>query len=148
MHCHDSNCVRYGRQKLPGVLVLVIAMAFGCGRPANGRLEISGNVNLDGSPLDQGVITFTDIERRLPSSGAMIIQGQFHIPDGKGLQPGTYKVAIDSADESTEGGTAGPYSMVIPRSKIPSRYNSDTVLTANVTLDGDNSFIFDLSTKR
>jgi hypothetical protein len=143
----DTSRARYWRQSVSGIAVFAVFLATGCGGPANGRLEISGNVTLDGVPLDQGVITFTDAERKLPSSGAMIAAGEFHIPGGKGLQPGEYKVSIDSADESNAGGSVGPYSMVIPRSKIPPRYNTETVLTANVTLDGDNVFVFDLTSK-
>jgi hypothetical protein len=98
--------------------------------------------------LDQGVITFASIEEKRPSSGAMILDGEFHIPDGKGLLPGEYRVAIDSADEGGKTSTPGTYTMVIPLSKIPPKYNTDTTLTARVTLDGENHFVFDLSTRQ
>lgn len=129
------------------MVVLGTLWISGCGGPANGRLGISGRVDLDGVPLDQGVITFADVDGRLPSSGAMIAAGEFSIPDGKGLRPGNYKVAVDSADEDSVGGTAGPYTMVIPKSKIPPRYNTETNLTAEVLADGDNYFIFELTSK-
>jgi hypothetical protein len=129
------------------VVILGLLLAAGCGKPSNGRLAISGNVTLDGAPLDQGVITFTHVDRKLPSSGGMIINGEYQIPDGKGLLPGTYNVTIDSADENNEGGNAGPYTMVIPRSKIPAQYNTETILKADVTSDGDNFFVFELSTR-
>jgi hypothetical protein len=130
-------------------LSLGLILTSGCGGPANGRLGISGTVILDGKPLDQGVITFASDDPESPSSGAMVLEGEFQIPDGKGLRPGEYKVAIDAADEGGATGTPGAdYTMVIPLSKIPPKYNTETTLKAQVISDGDNDFVFDLSTKQ
>jgi len=50
------------------------------------------------------------------------------MPAEKGLLPGKYLVAIDSADP--HGPTAHPdqYTMEIPMSKIPAKYNLETTL--------------------
>ena len=74
-----------------------ILAAGGCSRSSNGRLEISGKVTLDGAPLDQGLISFNAAQGKLPSAGAVIVGGAYHMPAEKGLLPGEYKVAIDSA---------------------------------------------------
>jgi hypothetical protein len=126
---------------IAGVLLLA---ASGCGRSQTGRMEVSGEVSLDGVALDQGVISFRDGAGELPSSEASIIAGVYRIPREKGLMPGLYKVAIDSADPS--GATASPteYSMSIPVSRIPLKYNGESVLTAEVTKGGDNRFDFAL----
>jgi len=145
-----SSTVSY-RCLLFGVLSTALALGValtGCGKPANGRLEVSGTVTLDGEPLDQGSITFKNADPKLPSSGALILNGSFHIPDGKGLLPGEYKVAVDAPDEGGETGTPGGYTMVIPLSRIPEKYNAKTTLTAQVKPEGENRFVFDLSTRQ
>lgn len=138
---------RFSLQCISSVVLFGIALTSGCGGPANGRLGISGKVILDGTPLDQGIIEFNDVAGELPSAGASIIDGEFRIPDGKGLLPGQYAVAIDSADSDGPTGRAGPYAMAIPISRIPPRYNAETTLAAEVTATGVNEFTFDLSTK-
>ena len=128
------------------VVVLNIGAACivpGCG-PSNGRLEIRGNVTLNGQPLDQGIISFNDASQKLPSAEATIDAGAFRMPAGKGLLPGKYLVAIDSADP--KGPTARPdqYTMEIPMSRIPQKYNVDTVLSAEVDSTKNNEFVFEL----
>jgi hypothetical protein len=70
------------------------------------------------------------------------------LPAVKGLQPGSYKVAIDSADPTGQTATPTQYSMAIPVSRIPLKYNGETTLTADVTADGDNEFDFQLESAR
>jgi hypothetical protein len=103
----------------------MVCLCGGCNDRSNGRLEVSGSVTLDKSPLDQGVITFYDPAGNHPSSGAAIVDGKYHLPAGKGLLPGDYKVAIDSADASGE--TASP-------------------VQYRVSSTGANQFDFDLTT--
>jgi hypothetical protein len=118
----------------------------GCNDSSNGRLEVAGSVTLNNVPLDQGVITFYDPAGNHPSSGAAIVDGKYLLPAGKGLLPGDYKVAIDSADATGETASPVQYSMRIPVSRIPSKYNGETLLSAEVTSAGANQFDFDLTT--
>jgi len=124
--------------------VLLLGGLSGCGDAGPSRMEISGMVTLDGEPLDQGSIDFRDTAGELPSSGAMISAGAYHIPHEKGLLPGRYQVSIDSA--ATDGQTASPteYSMSIPVSRIPLKYNGKSELTAEVSETGANCFDFAL----
>jgi hypothetical protein len=124
----------------------IVCLCGGCNEPSNGRLEVAGSVTLNKVPLDQGVITFYDPAGNRPSSGAAIVDGKYHLPAGKGLLPGDYKVAIDSADATGETASPVQYSMSIPISRIPAKYNGETVLSAKVTSTGANQFDFDLST--
>jgi hypothetical protein len=123
--------------------LFAICASCGCGS-SNGRLEISGTVKLDGQPLDQGIISFNDAEGKKPSVEAAIQDGAFVVPAEKGPLPGKYRVAIDSADAN--GPTARPdqYTMEIPMSRIPPRYNLETTLTVNVEDRSSNEFVFDL----
>jgi hypothetical protein len=124
----------------------MVCLAGGCNDPSNGRLEVAGSVTLNRVPLDRGVITFYDPAGNHPSSGAAIVDGKYHLPAGKGLLPGDYKVAIDSADASGETASPVQYSMRIPVSRIPAKYNGETMLSAEVTSTGANQFDFDLTT--
>lgn len=123
---------------------LLLAGISGCGGSQRERMEVSGKVTLDGVPLDQGLISFRDAAGELPTSEVSIVAGDYHIPSEKGLMPGLYRVAIDSADPN--GATASPtqYSMSIPVSRIPLKYNGESVLKAKVTEAGDNRFDFAL----
>ena len=128
------------------VAAAIVCLCVGCNDPSNGRLEVAGSVTLDKVPLDQGVITFYDPAGNHPSSGAAIVDGKYHLPAGKGLLPGDYKVAIDSADATGETASPVQYSMRIPVSRIPAKYNGETLLSVEVTSTGANQFDFDLTT--
>jgi hypothetical protein len=123
---------------------LVTALFLGCNQSSNGRVEVSGTVTLDDNFLDSGVITFYSPQEKLPSAGAAILAGKYVIPAVRGLLPGKYSVAIDSADPS--GATARPdhQAMEIPVSRIPLRYNGETALLAEVAGARTNRFDFSL----
>lgn len=137
---------------LPALLMAggLIAVA-GCG-PANNRLPISGEVTLDGAPLDSGSIHFTSKgSEKLVTSGAMIENGEFNIPQEKGLPPGTYFVEISSPDASAplvvyQGGPGQPRLPPTAPERIPADYNANR--TIEVTEDGDNNFRFDIDRRR
>jgi hypothetical protein len=144
-----DTAAQFRRPLLRARMCLVLSLAAflaagGCSRASNGRLEISGKVTLDGAPLDQGLISFNPAKEKLPSAGAAIVAGAYHMPAEKGLLPGAYKVAIDSADPSGATATAAQYTMRIPVSRIPVKYNGETTLTAQVTDSGPNQFDFDI----
>jgi hypothetical protein len=109
---------------------------------------VSGKVTLDGSPLNTGIITFYPKERGLPSAGAPVSAGKYVLPDGRGLMPGEYVVAIDAPDDSGATGTVNGVGMAIPVSRIPPQYNAATTLSATVAASGSNEFDFDLLTGR
>ncbi|MCI0748816.1 MAG: hypothetical protein L0Y58_25700 [Verrucomicrobia subdivision 3 bacterium] len=135
------------RAALPAVAMLM-AMIAGCG-PTSDRLPISGRITLDGEPLDSGSIRFTSLEgQELLASGALIQNGQYQIPQEKGLRPGTYRVEMSSPDTKAPPVIvrAAPGDMGIPAApeRIPPAYNADSQQTVEVTTDGDNRFDFDI----
>jgi hypothetical protein len=133
--------------------ILGVVMFVGCG-PRSDRLEVTGNVKLDGAALDQGSIRFTSTgTEKLIASGATIASGEFILPQEKGLPPGTYLVDISSPD--TTGPLvvhkSAPGEPTLPptaRERIPAEYNSESKQTIDVTLDGDNYFEFDIHSRR
>jgi hypothetical protein len=135
--------------------VLALACLTGCssgdGLP---REAVSGKVTLDGKPLASGSIRFSpvgggDAKNPALSGGATIMDGAYDIPRESGLTPNKYSVAITSA----EGGAAaaaneppGP-AQKPAKEAIPEKYNKASVLDAEVTPGGANTFNFDLSSK-
>lgn len=135
--------------------MLVALVAFssvifvGC-QPRSDRLAVSGEVTLDGAPLDAGSIRFTSTgTEQLFASGAMILNGEFHIPREKGLPPGTYRVEISSPDTTAppvvyKGVPGEPMLPPTSPERIPPEYNSKSRHTIELAADGDNDFKFDI----
>lgn len=77
------------------ILLSVVAIA-GCsdGRPT--RINVSGQVLIDGQPLTQGIVQFVPIGAR-PSAGNLDTEGRFTLTcydGGDGIVPGTHQVMI------------------------------------------------------
>lgn len=125
----------------------------GCG-PRSDRLEVTGNVTLDGVPLDSGSIRFTSVgTEKLVASGTTIKNGEFRVPQEKGLLPGTYLVEISSPDTSAPlvSHPTAPGEPALPPTapeRIPEQYNSKSKQTVEVTTDGENHFEFPINTRQ
>ncbi len=135
-----------------GVLTVGLVLVAGCG-PRSDRLAVSGNVTLDGAPLDAGSIRFTSTSlEKLVASGATIAKGEYAVPQEKGLLPGTYLVEISSPDASGElvVHPSAPGEPTLPptaRERIPAEYNSNSKQSVEVTADGENHFDFNIQTR-
>ncbi len=119
------------------ICVCVTTFFLGCGGTSTGgRLPISGEVLLDGQPLDEGMIHFepsVELKVRL-DSGATISKGRYQLAAEHGLPPGKYIVSISSrtketrtADEIMKG--AEPTTV---KERIAAKYNSESSLVAEV----------------
>lgn len=133
------------------MLTLAVLLSVGCG-PRTGRLAVSGNVSLDGAPLDRGSILFTSVGgEKLVSSGAMIQDGVYNIRQEKGLLAGTYHVELNSPDTTAtpamDRGTPDGRGIPVVPDRIPAEYNLNSNKTVEVTADGDNEFDFDVVSK-
>jgi hypothetical protein len=136
--------------RLLGALFAISLTVFvGC-RSRSDRLAVSGDVTLNGAPLDQGSIRLTSTGAgKLFASGAMIQNGMFHVPQEKGLPPGTYRVEISSPDTAAplvvyKGAPGEPPLPPTAPERIPPEYNSNSKQTIEVQIDGDNHFAFDI----
>jgi hypothetical protein len=134
---------------LPAVELIALA---GCGADS-GRLAVSGKVEFDGVPLDQGSIRLTSSGTgTLFASGAMIHNGEFYIPKEKGLPPGSYLVEISAPDPSAplvvyRGAPGEPTLPPTAPERIPAEYNVNSKQTVNVTTDGDNHFVIEIASR-
>ncbi len=141
--------------------VLLLLVLTGCGgtkdpwkdkRPKT--TAVSGRVTYKGNPLDEAVITFHADSGNVTSYGRTDQKGQFKLttfePDD-GATIGSHKVAIQKFEnlplpEDPEAAPrAGPKAE--PKSLIPERYGNvkSSTLTAAVSEDGENEFVFELN---
>lgn len=75
--------------------LLCLVVCIGCG--GSGRYPVSGSVALDGKPVAEGAISFRpDPGTRGNTAGATVVNGEYSIPAGNGLKPGTYDVSIET----------------------------------------------------
>lgn len=139
-----------------GLLMMSMVLAIaGCGRDATDRLAVSGNVTLDGKPVDGGNIQIDPTDANQTSaSGALIQAGDYTIPRQTGLAPGKYRVRIYWAEKANADvvpsimGVPGPNANVAPlKELIPAKYNTESELTIEVRPNGDNKFDFALTTE-
>jgi len=134
---------------LVALAVCLLAGVSGCGGDAIDRLAISGEVTLDGGPLDDASITLVPVGPG-PSAGAEISEGRFAIERSAGPSPGTYRVEIRAyrgtgqqiPDDDNPGQMTEATEQI-----IPGRYNRDTELEVEVTVDGENHFQFALESE-
>jgi hypothetical protein len=137
---------------IAATLATALITLSGCG-PRSDRLEISGQVTFNNAPLDSGSIRFTTLQgEKIFASGAMITNGGYHIPQEKGLPPGTYRVEINAPDVSAPLVTypSAPGEPAAPPTapeRIPPEYNTNSKHSIEVTADGENHFVFDISSK-
>jgi hypothetical protein len=150
---HGSLALATARASIWALLFVLSATAVsGCG-PKSDRLEVSGAVTLNGAPLDAGSIRFSSLEsEKKYSSGAMIQNGQYLVPQSHGLPPGKYHVEINAPDPKAppimvSAKPGGPAIPVAPN-RIPPEYNRDSKQTIDVTQDGENHFEFTIVGKR
>jgi hypothetical protein len=131
----------------------LIVTAVGCG-PRNNRLPISGQVTLNGTPLDKGAIRFSSVGgEKHYATGGLIKDGEYKIPQEKGVPPGTYHVEINSPDtkappvvvRAAPGEPLGPPSAP---DRIPTEYNTESKKTVDVTSDKKNEFDFNIAAAR
>jgi hypothetical protein len=104
---------------------------------------VSGTVTWKGEPLPEGDIVFIDRERSEVQDHGKIVNGQIQAQ----VKPGKKRVLILASKES---GKFDPNMGAAPRVQyIPTQYNDPyrSILEADVTPNGANSFTFDLKEK-
>jgi hypothetical protein len=149
-----DNCSRIRRQwrrvpwRVETASTLLIGLVVGCG-PADGlnRQAMSGTVTVDGQPLISGATLFEpETEQSGTAVGSTIRRGSFLITRDKGAVPGTYRVRVYASSGRQAPPTAWQTELT-PRpmiERLPTRYNAQSKLRAEVVAGRGNRYVFDL----
>ncbi|AMV39918.1 hypothetical protein [Planctomyces sp. SH-PL62] len=125
-----------------------VVAASGCSAPDPlGRVAVTGEVFLDGEPLDSGAIMLEPGPVG-PSTavGSTIRAGGFSIPLSEGPVPGLYRVRIYASSRVQAPAPPGtsdrkPRAMV---ERIPEDYNAKSTRTVEIRSDGRNHLRFEI----
>jgi hypothetical protein len=129
---------------LGALLVLGAFALVGCGGPTT--VTISGKVTFDGQPVEQGLISFQDVEGKVGPAENAITNGEYKVTD---MPRGMKKVVITGSRKIGErpAYAGDPNSPMIPitESYIPAKFNDKTTLTYDAQKTGTQNF--DLKSK-
>jgi hypothetical protein len=129
------------------MIICLTGAIAGC-QPRTNRLPVSGDITLDGQPLDGATIRFASIDGVKSANGALVQGGRFHIAKEKGLLPGTYHVEINAPDNNAPqilvGAGPGQPGIRTAPERVPAEYNIKSKQTIEVKTGGDNNFTFDI----
>lgn len=144
----DAPQPRRGQFRLRSLLlafvpVAVIALMVGRYLRLPKRIPVSGIITQRGQPLYSVQVSFVPVDRNGHAAYATTDpRGKFTLEDGVsscfGAMPGNYIVTVSTSKKKWP-----------KRPHIPDRYTDDATspLTAEVTVDGPNSFAFDLASQ-
>ena len=102
--------------------------------------KVSGTVTFDGQPVSEGAIIFRPTNPDSRPEGGPIRTGKFSVR----IRPGSYKVEIVASRPIPDSDTGMG---LRHEGYIPSKYNSQTTLSAEVKAAGPNEFVFDLKSE-
>ena len=127
-------------------ILLTVPFITGCGKPAASTVE--GTVSLDGTPIENGSISFVPTSADGKKGGTLIKDGKYSVPADLELPPGNYKVEISSRqnigkpfiDNDTGEKTYNT------KEALPERFNINSTLTADLEA-GPNQKDFPLQLK-
>ncbi len=136
MIAYRSQIVRLG-----GILMLLIcASLVGCGGAPDGMVEVSGAVTWNGQPLETGFVTFVPDRSKSPQAGK-IENGRFQF----NVYPGQNVVRILSEKKGAFNKGMNQY---VYEQFLPAKYNDESELSKEVSIDGENVFEFTLTGKQ
>lgn len=120
-------------------------LSWGCAAEPKPVAEASGEILLDGQPVENGIISFISETREKDIGGAAITKGRYHLYAESELPPGKYRVEIRWAKATGEKVKEPVYghSPDIFAEAVPTKYNSESVLTAQLA-KGPNEVNFKL----
>jgi hypothetical protein len=125
-------------------MLLFLACLVGCA-PGNpqGRMPIEGTVRLNDKPIVSGSISFDSVSETSDkiSSGAVIRDGKFSIPQEQGLAAGDYTVRLYSSEDT--GQIDKNTGAALFKEQFPPKYNTASQEKISVS-KGNTVFDFNL----
>ncbi len=104
------------------------------------QVAVKGTVHFDGSPVEEGSISFFPEDGEARKASAAIINGEFAIPAERGPAPGKFKVEISWMRKTGKKIPSADPGIEIDERKevIPAKYNTASTLLRDIT-SGDNT---------
>jgi hypothetical protein len=124
-------------------IIALLILSTGC-TPASDRAEVTGQVLVNGQPLESGSISFSPTEGNDgPTAGGKITNGSYAIDSEKGVVPGKNRVAIRGMKKTGRQVTryTEPEDEIVQF--LPPEYNDQSTLVRDVE-PGENAFDFEL----
>ena len=124
-------------------IFLCLSVSFVCfvGCGDGKRLKVSGEVTVDGVPVEYGSIDFRPINgTEGPTAGAAIREGKYEVPSSKGPFEGEFRVeivAIKTMDKKTVDMVTGERLDKKSVRFLPDKYNKNSELTVELTAGKD-----------
>jgi len=126
----------------------------GCGDSGPVRVPVQGTIRIGGEALKSGVIRFIPMEgTQGPSAVATVTDGDYALSAQDGPIEGNHRVEIEALnylgfelddEQAFVEQVEKKNRRRVPSNPVPEVYNRKSVLTAEVTLDGDHRFDFPL----
>ncbi|QDV68830.1 hypothetical protein Poly24_25430 [Rosistilla carotiformis] len=119
--------------------LLAVSVFVGCSNSGSGPAlyEVSGEVVVDGQPLENGSITFEPVDGKGGVYGDQIQNGRYTVQ----VASGEKRVSILASRPSK---ALGPDGNPMSEQYIPASYNTKSQLTASVVADAQNEVDFTL----
>lgn len=114
-------------------IVALLPLWVGCGK---GGGIVSGEVTIDGKPVDSGSIVFIPEDGQGPSRGGKIADGKFLLQGGEPIPPGKKTVKITASmktGKQVEASPPAPPGMMIDEAVLINAPPQEAVIT-----DGQN----------
>jgi len=162
------------RRHIHAFILVGLASCIGCGGQSSipGLVRVSGTVTFKEQPIEGATVSFHPASGSRAASGRTDLNGKFEMTSlnsGDGALPGEYKVSISKVEDSNpahqvtaeqfaqmvSGGKPPPTGPTKPGQRqktggleyhVPEKYldAEKSGLTAKVTSDGKNDFLFEL----
>jgi hypothetical protein len=133
---------------LGSLLPFTVALSAGCADKYDGRMEVTGEVKLQGQPLKDGLIRFVPLDGQDTPGGGSIQNGEYKIPRSNGLKAGKYLIQLSAGDGKTpndeEAGSPGGSTNIVSVDQIPDEWNVRSKQQVEVKSNGANRFDFDV----
>ena len=138
--------MRATKAYLPLAFALLSCLALaGCdsGPPVKEMTTVSGTVQLDGQPMKEGEVTFSE-----PAKGAVdtvkVVDGKF---EGQ-IQPGEKRVEIRAYRPGTPNTAMyGPDAKAEPENYIPAQYNTNSTVKETIGPEGKTDLKYEAKSK-
>jgi hypothetical protein len=131
------------------LLSALLAFAVGC---SDGKVIVRGVVNVDGQPIETGMISLEPADGQGPTTGGEIKSGKYELIGNAAAIPGEKIVRISGVRKTgkmMEAGPPAPKGTLIAQMEqcVPSQYNDQSKLRVSVTSGKANTHNFELESK-